>query len=36
MLSQFRLDRLFEIRSPPPENTLSMGTLVPIKKKIRN
>lgn len=36
MLSQFRLDRLFEIRSQPPENTLSIGTLVPIRKKIRN
>jgi len=36
MLLEFKLARLFVIRSPPPEKILSAGTLVPIiiKKKI--
>ncbi len=39
MLSEFKLARLFVIRSPPPEKILSAGTLVPIiikKKKFIN
>ena len=39
MLSEFKLARLFVIRSPPPEKILSAGILVPIiikKKKFIN
>jgi len=39
MLSEFKLARLFVIKSPPSEKILSAGTLVPIiikKKKFIN
>ena len=33
ILSVFKHDRLFVIRSPPPEKMRSTGTLVPIYKR---
>jgi hypothetical protein len=34
--SRLKLDRLFDIKSAPPENILSTGTLDPVIKKIIN